>query len=218
MQMHLSYYHNRRTKGFTLVELLTVMTIIGILAALVLGTFKYAQDKGARSRAESEIKAMEAALESYKADNGAYPSTPGGTGTDGLDSKTKGNPTDYKSQSLVLYRALSGDTNLDRVVNNSDASTDISGGAVTTPGGTPKIYFEFKSNTLQPSGGTGTVTALSDPWGNSYGYSTIYAAQLTAGTPSPPTGGNNPTFDLWSTGGTTSTTTPPDQVKWLKNW
>ncbi len=59
--------------GFTLMELLVVITIIAILAALVLNTAGYVQRKAARARAESEVKAIEAALESYKADNGDYP-------------------------------------------------------------------------------------------------------------------------------------------------
>ncbi len=59
--------------GFTLVELLVVITIIAILAALVLSTAGGIQDKAARNRAQSEIAALSAALESYKADNGDYP-------------------------------------------------------------------------------------------------------------------------------------------------
>jgi len=60
-------------EGFTLIELLIVMAIIAILASLVLSAAGYVQKKGARSRAEAEIAALEAALESYKADNGDYP-------------------------------------------------------------------------------------------------------------------------------------------------
>ena len=63
---------NRR--GFTLIELLVVIAIIAILASLVLAAAGSVQKKGARSRAEAEIKAVEAALESYKSDNGDYPS------------------------------------------------------------------------------------------------------------------------------------------------
>ncbi|MFZ4683639.1 MAG: type II secretion system protein [Terrimicrobiaceae bacterium] len=59
--------------GFTLIELLVVITIIAILAALVLNTAGFIQKKAARSRAETEIAALSAALESYKADNGDYP-------------------------------------------------------------------------------------------------------------------------------------------------
>ena len=65
---------NRRTaSAFTLVELLIVIAIIAILASLVLAAASSVQKKGARSRAEGEIAALEAALESFKADNGDYP-------------------------------------------------------------------------------------------------------------------------------------------------
>lgn len=59
--------------AFTLIELLVVIAIIAILASLVLSTAGYIQKKGARARAETEIAALSAALESYKADNGDYP-------------------------------------------------------------------------------------------------------------------------------------------------
>jgi general secretion pathway protein G len=60
-------------RGFSLIELLVVIAIIAILAGLVLQTAGYAQRRGATARAEAEIKALEAALESYKADFGEYP-------------------------------------------------------------------------------------------------------------------------------------------------
>lgn len=59
--------------GFTLIELLVVIAIIAILASLVLSAAGFVQKKGARNRAEAEIAALGAALESYKADNGDYP-------------------------------------------------------------------------------------------------------------------------------------------------
>ena len=61
------------SSGFTLIELLVVITVIGILAGLVLSTAGYIQKKSARSRAEAEIAALSAALESYKVEYGAYP-------------------------------------------------------------------------------------------------------------------------------------------------
>ena len=64
-----------RSAAFTLIEILTVIVIIGLLAGLVVGAAKYAETKAARSRAEAEIATMEAALESYKTDNGIYPRT-----------------------------------------------------------------------------------------------------------------------------------------------
>jgi prepilin-type N-terminal cleavage/methylation domain-containing protein len=60
----------RRYNAFTLIELIVVVSIIAVLAALVLSTAGYARKKGARARAETEIAAMSAACENYKADNG----------------------------------------------------------------------------------------------------------------------------------------------------
>jgi general secretion pathway protein G len=61
------------SRGFTLIELLVVITVIAILAGIVLNTAGYMQKKAAWSRAEAEIAALSAALESYKVEYGAYP-------------------------------------------------------------------------------------------------------------------------------------------------
>jgi general secretion pathway protein G len=59
--------------GFSLIELLAVMTIIGILAGLIVGASKYGYAKARRSTATARIAALEAKLEDFKADNGYYP-------------------------------------------------------------------------------------------------------------------------------------------------
>src|SRR5213595_1614975 len=97
--------------AFTLIELLVVFGIILILAGLVLSTVGYARKKGARARAETEIAAMAAACESYKSDNGIYPSN---SDTQTLDPTSEVDPTanppnDYTRASLWLYEQLSGD-------------------------------------------------------------------------------------------------------------
>jgi len=180
----------RRYNAFTLIELIVVVSIIAVLGALVLSTAGYARKKGARARAETEIAAMSAACENYKADKGVYPYN---NVTNGLNARTRGDPTDtadptYSNASFYLYTQLSGDTAGDR-----------------NPTG--KSYMVFKPNMLLPTGGTGTVTAIADPFGYSYGYST--ANQVD------PTTGYNPTFDLWSTA---SGRTIGDAPKWIKNW
>ena len=177
--------------AFTLIELIVVIAVIVILAGLVLSTVGYVQKKAARSRAETEIAALSAACESYKADNGVYPRN---TDTDGLNARTSGNPStsQYQSASLYLYNALFGATNGSR-----------------TPNAGAKSYFAFKPNMLSPADQTQNVQFIRDPFGNSYGYSTIQAA--TGNT----SAGYNPTFDLWSTGGLTSGTDP---TQWIKNW
>jgi type II secretory pathway pseudopilin PulG len=204
--------------AFTLIELLVVIAIIIVLAGLILSTVGYAQKKGARSRAETEIAAMSAALENYKADNAVYPRpqpVPNST-TDTLDARTMGDPTtaNYKAASLVLYRALSGDRNLNRIVDAADESLDIDGSTLGTPlTQLPKSYYTFKPNQLSPTDQTQTpVDFIRDPFGNSYGYSTANQAD--------PAKGYNPTFDLWSTSALTTAPGTPDTItpQWIKNW
>ena len=216
------------TSAFSLVELLVVIAIIIILAGLILGTVSYVRKKGARARAETEISAMSAACESYKADNGIYPRDPtANTATDKLNSKTDGNPgptptppgnpsgATYPPASLVLYRALSGDTNLDRTVSATDENFKIDGTTLTPPlTQLPKSYFTFKAGMLSPADETQSVQYIKDPFGNSYGYSTANQADSTKG--------YNPTFDLWSTCGETGPqvgeTFQQYQQRWIKNW
>src|SRR5439155_17037908 len=62
----------RHYNAFTLIELIVVVGLILVLTGLVLSTVGYARKKGARARAETEIAAMSAALEGYKADNAIY--------------------------------------------------------------------------------------------------------------------------------------------------
>jgi type II secretory pathway pseudopilin PulG len=190
--------------AFTLVELLVVITVIVILAGLILATTGYVQKKGARSRAETEIAAMSAALENYKADNGIYPrgnanlSNSQPYDTDNLNAQSAFDPStsSYQLASLFLYKTLSGDTS-----------------ANLQPPAGAKSYFSFKpqmlGGTKDANGNLTSVTYIRDPFGNSYGYSTANQASSS--------NGYNPTFDLWSTGGTTSGN-PPDQTQWIKNW
>ena len=63
-----------RESGFTIVELLIVIVVIGILAALVIVTFSGIQQKARDTKRQTDIKAIHGHLESYYAQNGSgYP-------------------------------------------------------------------------------------------------------------------------------------------------
>ncbi len=62
-----------RKNAFTLIELLIVVAIIGILAAIAVPNFLNAQVRAKVSRAISDMKTQETALEMYRLDNNDYP-------------------------------------------------------------------------------------------------------------------------------------------------
>jgi general secretion pathway protein G len=61
--------------GFTLIEVLVVVAILGILAAIVVPQIMDRPDEARRVAAKSDIAAIVQALKMYRLDNGAYPST-----------------------------------------------------------------------------------------------------------------------------------------------
>ena len=63
----------KKQKGFTLVELLIVIIIIGILATLVIVTFTGVQAKARDSKRQTDIGALDSHLEAFFAENGYYP-------------------------------------------------------------------------------------------------------------------------------------------------
>ena len=60
-------------RGFTLVEMLVVITIIVILAGLTIAGFGFINQKQAREQTKIQIGLLKMALEDYKADMGEYP-------------------------------------------------------------------------------------------------------------------------------------------------
>lgn len=64
----------KRSEGFTIVELLIVIVVIGILAALVITTYSGIQAKARNSKRQTDVQAVQTQLEAYFAQNGHYPS------------------------------------------------------------------------------------------------------------------------------------------------
>ena len=82
--------HRRHTQGFTLIEIVVVVVIIGLLAAMVAPRVMKRTDDAKIVRVANDIRAIEASLNLYKLDNFNYPSTEQGLGA--LVAKPTGNP------------------------------------------------------------------------------------------------------------------------------
>jgi len=205
--------------AFTLIEMVTVVAVMIILAGLVIGIAGFVQRKSAVEVATTRLKNYALQIEAYRVDNGSAPKN---TDTDNLDPRLHFSPlggtsgTLYARASRHLYSALSGD------FEPADA-----------PDGKPengnKVYYPFTPKELavvrDGAGQVASISSIQDPFGNCYGYSTAglkaeetyrEAFRQNLNQPRPSNlAGYNPTYDLWSTGGATSGT---QTGKWVKNW
>jgi general secretion pathway protein G len=82
--------------GFTLIELMVVIVIIGILTTVVVINVLPNVDKAAITRARADIAALETALTSYKADTMVFPSSTQGLAALKAAPTDLGNPDRYR--------------------------------------------------------------------------------------------------------------------------
>jgi prepilin-type N-terminal cleavage/methylation domain-containing protein len=112
--------------GFTLIELITVVSIIALLFSLVVGGFSYADRYSKRQKTEVTIKAVRSALENYSQEFGGYPDAKNPSATIQITNKSY-----VVGGAACLYQAMSGDgTDAINGVNsagipNSDGELDL---------------------------------------------------------------------------------------------
>jgi general secretion pathway protein G len=66
---------SKQQRGFTLIEIMVVVVILGILASVVVPRIMDNPDKARVAKAKQDIRAIESALDIYKLDNFTYPGT-----------------------------------------------------------------------------------------------------------------------------------------------
>ncbi len=91
----------KRANGFTLVELMVVIFIIGLLATIVVINVLPSQDRAMTEKARSDIATLSQALEMYRLDNLAYPGSSEGLGALSAPPPTLTQPGRYRSGGYI---------------------------------------------------------------------------------------------------------------------
>lgn len=126
-----------KQQGFTIVELLIVIVVIGILAALVITTFTGIQQKARNTERETDIKALQGQIEAYYAQNGKYPTLANLNDTTfrsasmkGLDAEALKDPKG-SAQTLVAAAAANSYAYTVTPSGCDNSATDCSGYTLT---------------------------------------------------------------------------------------
>lgn len=128
------------TKGFTIVELLIVIVVIAILAAITIVAYNGIQGRARDSQRVADMQSIVKALELYKTTNGSYPAAVPTANASGWEVSTDGTTTTNFLNALTTSRTIAkvplDPVNTGTVVNSSSLGPDYSG--------SPKLYFYFR--------------------------------------------------------------------------
>lgn len=131
-----------KNKGFSLIELLIVMAIIGVLATLITANFAGVRNKTRDAQRKADLKQLQLALETYRTDQGAYPNSLAACGsalTSGGTTYIQKIPCDPLNTGQNIYRYSSTGTAYTLIAcleNTNDSQKDTTNNATYCTGGT----------------------------------------------------------------------------------
>lgn len=209
-----------RSQGFTLIEMLVVISIIALLAALTMGGYTYAVNGSREKTTRGTFESVKSALETYQAEHAEYP-----------EPATPEQQAEFalgKSYNIggaaCLYQAVSGD-GFDQIKGVSSAgSGDASPASDGAINGTDEVA-NIMIKDMPPSMfmRKGEQYILVDGFSRPFQYTK--ATKSSSGQDEPTT--VNSTYDLWSYAMDQTNTTmksvdtlksPKAALKWIKNW
>lgn len=189
--------HPSKNAGFSLIELMTVIGIMILLAGILIAALPGIQTKMNRTQVETFMAEIESGLTRYYTDNGIYPQNPGGGDRDaaGIDG------------AAILYKHLSGDWDENGIADiqedeNSDEEIYVA-----------KLSFRESENAKTPRSDVidGDFMVV-DAFGNPIRYladpPNIKPDERTT---------INPTYDLWSIVDA-DPGVEEDEAKYITNW
>src|SRR5580692_10567855 len=94
-----NYY--RKTSGFTLIEVMVVVVILGILAAIIVPKVMSRPEQARIVKVKQDILAIQSALDLYKLDSGLYPTTDQGLQSLANKPSTQPIPRNWKADGYL---------------------------------------------------------------------------------------------------------------------
>lgn len=101
MKNHLQSINYRKAAGFTLIEVMVVVVILGILAALIVPKIMSRPEQARIVKVHQDIIAIQSALDLYKLDNSIYPTTDQGLEALVTKPTTQPVPRSWKSDGYL---------------------------------------------------------------------------------------------------------------------
>lgn len=166
-------------KGFTLIELIIVISIIAILMSIVIPAGTMARQRARVAKAKAQIGALELGISAFQSDFGFYPTT-NFTGTDPNFVLSSGTVETNNKDIIELLSGFSFNGTSRTPVSSTLVSSSVWNGP----------YIEVDADDTNGSG------QLIDPWGNAY----VIELDLDGNASTTPPSNNVYTYDIRSNG------------------